>query len=245
MNKTSSHTITKLGLAVAATLLASSAGAASFTWNFENTAGLPGSSFVETSLSGGQTITMKAYSATNNTTATWTAANFTNQATAGLGILHSGEPSTAPQHAIDSVNNTDFVLIDAGVGKTFDWTQLEIGYGVDNYNTGSEIANQADIKLWTGNTLPGTLTGNNIAGFSQTSLSNVAINSLTSIDGGSGGNLSPSRYLIIAGDVNDAFKLKEIRGQTGTPPSQVPEPAPIALLGLGLLGFTLARRRSV
>ena len=240
MNKTSSHTITKLGLAVAATLLASSAGAASFTWNFENTAGLPGSSFVETSLSGGQTITMKAYSATNNTTATWAAASFTNQNTAGLGISHSGEPSGAPQHAIDSISNTDYVLIDAGVGKTFDWTSLEIGYGVDNSTN-----DQADIKLWTGNTLPGTLTGNNIAGFSSTNLSNVGINSLTSIDGGSGGNLSPSRYLIIAGDVNDAFKLKEIRGQTGTPPSQVPEPAPIALLGLGLLGFTLARRRSV
>lgn len=249
MKTTTSSKLSTLGLAVATALLTTGAHAASFTWDFQNTAGLPGTSFVETSLAGGQTITMRAYSATNNTTATWATANFTNQGTSGLGISHTGETTTAPQHAVDSIGNTDYVVVDAGAGKTFDWTSLMIGYGYDTYVggtpgvSGQYATGQADIRLWTGNVLPGTLTGNNISGFSQTKLDNVMVGANTNVDGGTGGNLSPSRYLIIAGDVNDAFKLKSIGGATGSPPNQTPEPASLGLIGLGLLGFAYARRR--
>jgi len=238
MKKTTSRTFTKLSLAVAATLLAAGANAASVTWNFENTAGLPGHSFIETS--GGVSITMRAYSTTSsNNTSTWSQAQFNNQGSAGLGMTHTGESTSAPNHAIDSLNGvTDIVVIDAGAGNTIDWTSLAIGYGWDGADN-----NRADIKLWTGNTALnfGTVTLNGLTGlgFSSSTLNNVAENSSTAT------NTSPSRYLIMSGNVDDAFKLKTIGGTTGIPPGQVPEPASIALLGLGLLGFAFARRRKV
>src|SRR5688572_18131084 len=126
MKRTISRGATKISLAVAAAVLATSAGAADVLWNFQNTAGLPGQSFTETSLSGGVTITMRAYSTTNsNNTSTWSTAQFNNQGSAGLGMTHSGESTNAPDHAIDSLNSkTDIVVIDAGLGNTIDWTSL-------------------------------------------------------------------------------------------------------------------------
>lgn len=248
--KETSRTFTKLGLAVAATMLAASAGAASVSWDFQNTAGLPGQSFVETSTSGGVNITMRAYSATSGAS-TWGTAQFTNQGTSGLGITHAGEPTTAPSHAVDSITNTDIVVVDAGAGNTIDWTSLMIGYGYDTFVGGTPgvagqySTTQADIKIWTGNALntaTATIDSLGALGFSSKTIDNVQTNVNTSMES-PGVNLGASRYLIMAGDINDAFKLKQIGGTTGSPPNQTPEPGSIALIGLGLLGFGLARKR--
>lgn len=247
MKTTTSRKMGKVGMALAATLLVTAANAASFTWDFQNTAALPTHTFLETAVGGSGVIRMSAFSTTDSGSS-WTAAQFTNQGTSGLGITHPGEPTGAPQHAVDSITNQDIVVIDAGAGNTVDWTSLMIGYGVDNNTTtGALIANnQADIRLWTGNTLnTATATINSLTspGFQNSLLGDVTVGSNRSVDSGSGGNLSPARYMVISGNINDAFKLKTIVGSSGSPPGQTPEPASIALLGLGLLGFAFARKR--
>src|SRR5687767_7440499 len=100
MKRTISRGATKIGLAVAAAVMVTSANAASVTWNFQNQAGLPTQSFTDTV--SGVTITMRAYSTVTNANLsnTWSTAQFNNQGNAGLGMTHSGESTNAPDHAI-------------------------------------------------------------------------------------------------------------------------------------------------
>lgn len=255
-NKTK-HALTKVSVAVAAVVIAGGANAANYLWDFTSDPGSTTSTFSDASIAGtgltaGVQVQLRAYYAPYAggiiSLVSGAGNGFSNYDPSGFGMTSPGESTTSPHHAIDYLSpNQEFVVIDACNGAAscstvIDWSSIKIGWGIDNYGTTNRIDGQADIRLWALNSIP-TDTATLGAG---TVLNNLTTGATTTgnLDGlNSGVNIGPSRYLVVSGSINDAFKLKAIGGTTGSPPNQTPEPGSIALVGLGLLGFVLARRR--
>ncbi len=232
-----------LAAAAALTLMAASADAAQYTLNLTSGGTNSGSGFgnVRTFQIGGVTVTATAWGLTG------TNSTFENgqlgQWSTGLGICNRSEGLNcpSPQHQVDNVGADDFVLFQ--FSHPIDPLIVRIDPVSNN------PAFDRDVSYWVGTTAnPLNLTGGNLAG-----LGALGFGARIDDDGSASSdarNVSITSGLVNAllfganavTDQDDWFKITSIKFDH-SPPTQVPEPAGIALLGAALMGLGFARRR--
>jgi len=202
------------------------------------------------------TATMTAWSAPN--TSKFAAASMSYYPYYGLGITSPGETTTSPQHAVDNNGSTEAFLINFNA-PNFALNQLSIGW----------LSGDADVSIlrYTGSAAPilGSRTvadlksapgwdfvGNyaNLStsaplNFNNTGTVKTATWWLLSTYSSSYSGIAPSGNLT---NGNDYFKLTGFGGTlvptAPVPGNSVPEPGTFALLGVAVIGFAAARRRS-
>jgi hypothetical protein len=250
-------TMRNISLIAAALAVLATGPASAATWTYASTGPASNS---------GLTATASAYSATNNATATMTAT--TAYYGGGLGVTTSGETLSSPQHAIDNNGAIESVLISFSNGLggitsadkvnlssiTVGWSNGDTDFSVYAY-TGTATPSTTPLGLTYSN-----LTSNSWALIGHYNNSGTGTFAITN-------SVYSSHWLIGAynglgsgmdkGD--DYFKLASVTGTKcpttgtlpngcgngGTPPSGVPEPGTILLMGAGLLGLTrMSRRKS-
>lgn len=223
------------------------------TWSFSDVGGSYTSTKSDTS-DNGANITISAFSISNPSSSTFdlnsatqTAATLAYSSGYGLVVKHTGESTSSPDHAIDSMGSkTDFVVFDFGLTEV-SLNSLDIGWAYEKYSS-SGSQSRADITLWSQNSSGNWQALGNLADLSQythhslttyqstlgfskqwaVSAYNQYFSSTELNNGGFSGPNSSDNSL------GDAFKLTGLSVDT-KPSTDVPEPAAWALLGIGLL----------
>ncbi len=174
----------------------------------------------------------------------------TTQDPNGVGITNpvSGDSeSSSPNHAVDNVNNRDFLLLD--FGQLMDFSSFSIGWKDSDGDLSFMFAptnwNMSANPLY--DTATGLSNGTSItdligASWKRQDYENVATNSTINLVNSTYTTAPRSRYVLVSGqlnstDLDDAFKFKTITGKV------VPLPGTLALFGAGIFALGWQRRR--
>lgn len=185
--------------------------------------------------------------------------------TTGLGVVASNENSgsTGP-HSTDNKNGTDAIML--SFTNAVDLESIKIGWnGTDNSGTyDSGESSDISILAYTGKVPPSpSMSGASLATLTSSGWTLVGnygqVGLLANNTANISSSITSSWWLISAYNVaygnqasssgqpltsgNDYFKLLSVAGNNDRPPNETPEPGSMVLLGAGLLGMMVLRRR--